>query len=182
MVRKVVPSTETGLRKVSKPVGVIDKKVKNIITDLKDTLEIQKEPEGVGLAAPQIGKNVRIFYANYKGFSRIVINPEIVKVVKKKKPTHKKVSSHDHHHEILEGCLSLPNFYGPLKRADSVTLKYLNEEGEDVIETFTGFHAQIILHEVDHLNGILFVDKLIEQKKKLYKLSSNDEWEEVKIV
>lgn len=181
MVRKIVLSTDLKLRKISKPVGTIDKKVKGIIKDLKDTLFTQKEPEGVGLAAPQIGKNIRIFLANYKGFTRLVINPEIIKVENIKKTKHKK-SEHEHEHEILEGCLSLVGYYGPLKRASKVTLKYLNEDGEDVLETFSGFHAQIILHEVDHLDGILFVDKLIEQKKKLYKINKNDEWEEVTIV
>lgn len=178
MIRKIVPSTDPNLRKTSKPVGNIDKKIRNLIQDLKDTLEIQKEPEGVGLAAPQIGKNIRIFYAKYKGFRRIIINPEIVKIDQKPK---KKPTQHNEDKEILEGCLSLPNYYGPLKRAESVTVKYLDEEGEDKIETFTGFHAQIVLHEIDHLNGVLFVDHLLEQKRKLYKLDKNDEWEEVEL-
>lgn len=176
MIRKIVQSGNPILRAKSKAVGKIDKKVLDLIQDLKDTLKKQKEPEGVGLAAPQIGKNLRVFIADYKNFQRVVINPEILKISDKphyaKAPRGKK--------EILEGCLSLPYYYGPLKRAEKLTLKYLNEKGEEVIEEFTGFNAQVILHEVDHLDGVLFVDRLLQDKKPLYKIEDN-EWEEVEI-
>ena len=177
MIRKIIQSGNPILRRKSKNIAKVDKKVQEIIRDLKDTLKTQKEPEGVGLAAPQIGKNLNIFIASYKNFQRVVINPEILKISGAKSEKLKVKSKK----EILEGCLSLPYYYGPLKRADKITVKYLNELGEDVIETFEGFHAQIVLHEIDHLNGILFVDKLLEQHKKLYKLDENDEWEEVEV-
>ena len=61
--------------------------------------------------------------------------------------------------------MSLPHYYGPLKREDYVKLKYLDEKGEEIIEEFKDFNAQIILHEIDHLNGFLFIDRLLEQKK-----------------
>ena len=80
----------------------------------------------------------------------------------------------------MEGCLSLPHYYGPLLRPDKVKAKYLNEKGDTVTETFHGFEAQIIQHEVDHLVGILFVDRLLEQKKPLFELV-DDEWQEVEI-
>jgi len=60
-------------------------------------------------------------------------------------------------------------------------LKYLNEKGEEITEDFEGFNAQIILHEVDHLDGILFIDRLLEDKKPLYKVEG-DEWEEVELI
>ena len=180
MIKKIVQSGSPILRKKSISVRKLDKKILALIQDLKDTLSIQKEPEGVGLAAPQIGKNLRVFVANYKGFERVVINPEIIKIEVKEKisEAEKKKQSKK---EILEGCLSLPYYYGPLKRAYKVTLKYLNEKGVEVLEDFTGFNAQIILHEIDHLNGILFVDHLLEEKKPLYKVDG-DEWEEVELV
>ena len=174
MVRKILNSKEPSLRQKSKPVSKMDKKVSQLISDLKDTLSVQKDPEGVGLAAPQIGKNVRIFVCDYKGFKRVVVNPEILKIEEKPRKSHAKHSKK----EILEGCLSLPNYYGPLDRADEVTVKYLDENGKNITETFTGFNAQIILHEIDHLNGILFLDRLFEQKKPLYKVEGS-EWEEV---
>lgn len=177
MIRKVLQSGNPILRKKSSLVKKIDKRVKEIIQDLKDTLATQKEPEGVGLAAPQIGKNVQIFIADYKKFKKIVINPKILKTEgPAETPQAKKEKN-----EILEGCLSLPYYYGPLKRADKITLEYLNEDGQTITEEFKDFNAQIILHEVDHLNGILFIDRLFEAKKPLYKVTG-DEWEEVELV
>lgn len=176
MICKIVQSGDPILRAKSKAVGKIDKKVLGIIKDLKDTLKTQKEPEGVGLAAPQIGKNLRIFVADYKNFQRTVINPEILELGKIEKTTGKMSKK-----EILEGCLSLPYYYGPLKRAGKITVRYLNEKGEKIEEKFKGFNAQIMLHEIDHLNGILFIDRLFEEKKPLYKVEG-DEWEEVELV
>lgn len=177
MIRKILQSNDPILRLKSKAVARVDKKTLTIVRDLKDTLAVQKEPEGVGLAAPQIGKNVRIFVANYKDFKRVVINPEVVKI----EPHSAKASrGKQSKKEILEGCLSLPYYYGPLKRAPKITIKYLNEKGEEVTETFEGFNAQIIMHEIDHLEGILFIDHLIKEKKPLYKVEG-DEWEEVEL-
>ncbi len=176
MIRKILQSGDLLLRQKSKPVAKIDKKVLKLVQDLKDTLGIQKEPEGVGLAAPQIGRSLRIFIADYKNFQRVVINPEILKISESKVISHKSKSRK----EILEGCLSLPYYYGPLKRAHKITAKYLNEKGEEIREDFEGFDAQIILHEIDHLNGILFIDRLFEEKKPLYKVEG-DEWEEVEL-
>jgi peptide deformylase len=177
MIQKILPSNDPILRRKSKPVIKVDKKVLKLIKDLKDTLSVQKDPEGVGLAAPQIGKNLRVFVANYKGFDRVVINPVLLKTekvpAKNGKPKSKK--------EILEGCLSLPYYYGPLKRAAKITVKYLNEKGEEITEVFEGFNAQIIMHEIDHLEGILFVDRLLKEKKPLYKVDG-DEWEEVELI
>lgn len=179
MVQKILRSGNPKLREISKPVKVIDNKVRAIIADLKDTLMAQKDPGGVGLAGPQIGKNIRIFVAGYKNFFRVVINPEIVE----SKPhfVHStSLRTSRGKNEILEGCLSLPNYYGPLKRAGYVKLKYLDENGEEIIEIFRDFPAQIILHEIDHLNGILFIDHLLKQKKPLYQLKG-EEWEEIKL-
>lgn len=178
MIRKIVLSNSPVLRKRSKPISKFDKKVKDLINDLKDTLEVQKDPEGVGLAAPQIGKNWRVFLAKDGDFQRVIVNPEILKIEKRtksRKPAKKSKR------EILEGCLSIPYYYGPLKRASRVTLKYLNESGASVTETFEGFRAQIILHEMDHLEGILFVDHIISNGKPLYRVDGN-EWEEVELL
>jgi peptide deformylase len=182
MIQKIIQSGEKKLREVSKPVLKVDKKILRLVQDLKDTLAVQKDPEGVGLAAPQIGVNLRIFAINFKNLKRIVINPEIISVLSTKR-LHRdagKVQS-TKRSEILEGCLSLPHYYGPLKREDYVKVKYLDENGKEVIEEFKDFDAQIILHEIDHLNGFLFIDRLLEQKKKLYKLDEKDEWEEVEL-
>lgn len=177
MIRKILQSGDPILRIKSKPVAAVDKKVKSLIADLKDTLSIQKDPEGVGLAAPQIGKNLQVFVCNYKNFERVVINPKILNIQEQTQAAKAKRSKH----EILEGCLSLPYYYGPLKRAKSIKVEYLNEKGESITEVFEDFIAQIILHEIDHLNGVLFIDHLLKEKKPLYKVE-DDEWEEVELV
>ena len=82
--------------------------------------------------------------------------------------------------EPLEGCLSLPHFYGPVARATYITISYTNESGEQVTETFKGFLAHIVQHEIDHLKGILFVDHILEQDSPLYHMHG-DEWEEVEL-
>ncbi|HJX59456.1 peptide deformylase [Candidatus Woesebacteria bacterium RBG_19FT_COMBO_47_8] len=175
MIRKIVGSKDPVLRRISKPVKKVDKKVTNLIKDLSDTLSAQKDPEGVGLAACQIGINLRVFVMA-KGKEIVpVINPEIVEVSKKQG-----YASHKEH-SILEGCLSLPNYYTPLKRATTVKIKYLTPEGKEKVEEFTGFTAQIVQHEIDHLNGIMFVDRLLEQKKTLYKMEGG-EWVEVELI
>lgn len=176
MVQKVLQSQDPRLRQVSKPIKRLDKKVLGLIQDLKDTLAIQKNPEGVGLAAPQIGKNLRVFLISYKEIKRVVINPEILKTGVKNVLSKEKNGG-----EIMEGCLSLPNFYGPLKRANYVKIKYLDEEGREKTEEFNNFFAQIVLHEIDHLEGVLFVDRLLSEKKPLYRLDGK-EWEEVDLV
>jgi peptide deformylase len=183
MVQKITQSGNPILRRVSKPIQKIDKKILKLVQDLKDTLAVQKDPEGVGLAAPQIGINLRAFAIDFKSLKRIVINPEVIEIKKSQSTVH---SSRSKKSEILEGCLSLPHYYGPLTRDNYVKLKYQTLSTVDgslttVIEEFKDFNAQIVLHEIDHLNGFMFVDRLLEQKKKLYKLDSNDEWEEVEI-
>ena len=177
MVRTVIGVKDPRLRKVSSPVVKIDKKIKSIIVDLRDTLAIQKDPEGVGLAACQIGKNLRIFLIEYRKVKKVVINPEIIKITRKAKSTKAKKTSGD---SLMEGCLSLPNYYAPLKRNPAVKLSYLDETGQKITEVFRDFLAQVVLHEIDHLDGIIFIDRLLEQKLPLFKLTG-DKWEEVEL-
>ena len=81
----------------------------------------------------------------------------------------------------MEGCLSIPHYYGPIRRLQKIQLKYLDEKGEERNENIEGLKAQIIMHEIDHLNGVLFIDRLLEQKQKLYELVEG-EWEEVDLI
>ena len=181
MIREILNSKNPRLRTISKPALGVDKKIKELIKDLKETLLIQKDPEGVGLAAPQIGKNVRVFVITPDSKIKVIINPEVVKTETENKKEEKTSKvQHPPGRKIMEGCLSLPNFYGPIKRNKKITIKYLNEYGEAKTETFSGIEAQIIQHEIDHLNGILFVDRLLEQKKPLYEYIDG-EWEEVEL-
>lgn len=172
MIRKILETKNPILRQRSKPVVKIDKKILALAKDLQDTLLVQKDPVGVGLAAPQIGKSLRIFVVKDKNKIRTIINPEVISVSTAKKRKGK--------NEIMEGCLSLPNYYGELKRANLIKLKYQNLKGKEVVEIFGGFSAQIIQHEMDHLEGILFIDKLLKQNIPLYKYDNKTkDWEMV---
>jgi len=178
MIRKIVDAKTAVIRKQTVKVGKVDKKILKLISDMKDTVLNEKEPEGVGLAAPQVGKSLQIFVINFEGRLEAFINPKIIKISKAPKPVKEPASSKT----PLEGCLSIPHYYGPVNRPQSLTLEYINEDSKKKTEKFKGFISQIIQHEVDHLNGVLFTDHLLEQKGKLFKLSKDktgDYWEEV---
>ncbi len=146
MIKEILTEPNPILRKKSQK--VIDfnaRKTKKIIQDLKDTLIACKE--GLGLAAPQIGINLRIFALNVKNEILIFINPEI---------THFSIK------ESLEeeGCLSVPGAIGKVKRVSKVVMKYYDENGKKHKIKAKGIIAQAFQHEIDHLNGILYIDKI----------------------
>jgi peptide deformylase len=178
MILKIIDVKNPILRLKAKPVSKFDKKIKALARDMEDTLENQKDPEGVGLAAPQVAKSLQLFIINYRNQKKVIINPKIIEISKEKATPKTKKGKNS----ILEGCLSLPHYYGPIKRNKSIKLEYKNLEGKEIIEEFNGFMAQIVQHEIDHLNGITFIDRIIEQKAPLYKFKGNDNWEEVDLV
>jgi peptide deformylase len=107
---------------------------------------IMREANGVGLAAPQIGVPLRVFVAEVNKKFYAFVNPEIVKT-----------SSEEEYFE--EGCLSLPGVYGEVRRPSKIVMTALNERGERVKVKAWGLLARVFQHEIDHLNGMLFVDK-----------------------
>jgi peptide deformylase len=176
MVQKILNVKDPVLRLQAKKVRKIDKKILRIIEDMKDTLAAQDDPEGVGLAAPQIGRSYRIFLMKYKKLSDIIINPEVISRVKPPQPV-KNVEPN----KPLEGCLSLPHYYGPISRTNKIKIKYIDESGTVQVKEFRGFPAQIVEHEIDHLNGILFIDRIVEQGTPLFHYTKG-EWEEVELI
>lgn len=189
MIYKVLSVKEPTLRQKSKPVKKLDKRIKRLIVDMKKTLRAQKDPEGIGLAAPQVGKNLRIFMMKPGEKIEVIINPEVIEKKNKLKVSGRKGAKEspkskeklEHKEKIMEGCLSLPHFYGPLKRAELIKIRFLDDKGKEKVKTFKGLKAQIVQHEIDHLNGILFVDRLLEQKGRLYEYA-NGQWSEVELV
>lgn len=161
----------------TKTVENIDVNIKKIVSNMEKALIAQNDPPGVGLAANQVGLDLSIFIikTSEKTKTKIFINPKIIKLGsgdierKRKDPTHKKRSKIK-----LEGCLSIPRIWGPVKRKDRVFLKYQDINGKEYLKWFTGFEAIIIQHEMDHLNGIVFTQRAIEQKGQLYR-EENDE-------
>jgi len=185
---KLVTAPNSVLSNTAKPVLKVDSAVIKIIEGMKKTLLSAADPKGVGLAAPQIGKSLRIFITKPTDESEIsvFINPEIKEkssekdyIKRSKKNTSKRAS------KKLEGCLSLPNIWGPVLRSPSLTLSYLDEKGIHHEQKFSGFMATIIQHEMDHLEGTLFPKLVLEQKGILYKSHKNrageDEFEEMEI-
>ncbi len=150
-----------------------DKFLPNFLKDMEESLLSASDPKGVGLAAPQIGTSLAIFITKPTEKSKIsvFINPVIIEADEIEKKKEKRVKK-------LEGCLSLPDIWGEVLRAPSVTLSYFDEKGKKKTKKFTGFMATIVQHETDHLNGILFPKHVLEQKGKLYKSHKNDKGED----
>lgn len=202
MVRKILRTTDPRLRQASVPVKKVDKKLLTLLRDMEETLDAQNDPEGLGIAAPQVGVFQRLFVLKPpKNKLQVFINPKIIKLSEKTNDQKVKMENEKWKMEptgLMEGCLSLPHYYGPVQRAQSVTIKYQVPQmsprggstsgGEDSKwkmenreETFKGFLAHIIQHEIDHLNGIFFVDHLLRTGRKLYQMK-NKEWFEVQLI
>lgn len=168
-----------------------DKSLLLLLKQMEDALLSASDPKGVGLAAPQIGKPLSIFLAKPSEKSKIYvfINPRIVetddRLTNTKRKLSKAKSASGGRVRKLEGCLSLPTIWGEVLRAPSVILSYQDESGQKKTKKFSGFMATIIQHEMDHLGGILFPRRVLEQKGRLYKSSKNekgeDEFEEIEI-
>jgi peptide deformylase len=176
----IVTAPDPVLRQTTKPVTAVDKRLLSIIKDMTETLLAAKNPEGVGLAAPQIGIPLSLFLIrpDPKQPPQLFINPEIVKFSQALQTPKKKSG-------VYEGCLSLPGHYAPISRSLSVTVKFQKLDPEHltlstVQEVFSGFPAHIIQHEIDHLNGILFIDRVLEQNTKLYQVSGST-WHEISL-
>ena len=166
----------------SKTIGQIDKKILDVVSQMKRTLIEKDNPKGVGLAAVQIGIPLKIFVTKPEENSEmdVFINPEIIEYSKNlaeiERPASAKASTSKE--KKLEGCLSIPNVWGYLKRPKTVKLKYLDINGQTQTKVFSGFMATIVQHETDHLNGILFTQRVLEQKQKLYRIEDDEKGEE----
>jgi len=147
------------LRQKAKRVGKIDGSIKKLIADMWDTLHA--EPGRVGLAAPQIGVSLRVIIIGIPEEDEVtLINPELVKKSGER--------------TVDEGCLSVPGYFSEVNRAESVTVKGRNQEDREVRLKATGLLAQALEHEIDHLNGSLYVDH-IEDISQLQKVSAEPE-------
>jgi peptide deformylase len=164
-MKKIITIPNQTLRKEAKLVTKVDKKLKKFVSEIEDTLTKKRNPRGVGLAAPQIDKLWRIFSMNLDGIETF-INPKIVK--KSKDLTF----GPDKEDPIMEACLSMPGFYGPVPRNSWIEVEYQSLDGEKLIEKksrFEDFPARVFQHELDHLNGILFTDHSLKYELPVYK-------------
>ena len=148
---EILKMGEETLREVSSPVPCINEEIKILIDEMFITL---KKSNGIGLAAPQIGKNIRLFIVQLEEDSGMVfINPEVIR-------------TSNEQCSMEEGCLSIPKVYEKVIRPKDVTLQYMDINGKKQLIQATGLLARVIQHEYDHLNGVLFVDRLEETIKE----------------
>ena len=148
-LRNVVKIGEDTLRKKTKIVEKFDKNLWQLLDDMADTMY---KNAGMGLAAPQVGILKKIVVMEVNGAFFEMINPEII-------------SQSTETNEDEEGCLSVPNRHGIVARPNQITVKFQDRFGYDMIITGENLFARCVCHEVDHLNGILFVDKIIKETK-----------------
>jgi peptide deformylase len=147
------------LHQKAKRVRKIDESIQKLIDDMIETMECTGG--AAGLAAPQVGIPLQVIVIDLPESGLItLINPQIVK------------SSGEH--EVMEGCLSLPGYRGLIKRAESVTVKGRDRNGKEVRIKGEGLLAQALQHEVDHINGVVYVDHL-ESMDNLFKAEPEDE-------
>ncbi|MEA3355605.1 MAG: peptide deformylase [Patescibacteria group bacterium] len=152
------------LRKKSKPITKITPKIKKLAQDLiNTTIPDPKEPLGVGLAAPQINISKRIFVAMMPDKKiTIIINPQIIKSSKKM------LSNLSKNNQFLEGCLSIPGYYGFVDRPIKIKATYQTLKGLTKTVTLKSPFSSYFQHELDHLNGVLFIDHIKKSNNQLY--------------
>lgn len=170
MVLPIIAYGDPVLRKVGKDITKDYPKLDELILNMKETM---KNAQGVGLAAPQIGKDIRLFLIDaspfaesdeleeeekefLKGFKRTFINAQIIE-------------EEGEEWVFNEGCLSIPNINEDVSRNETIHIEYLDENFEKKTDSLSGLAARIFQHEYDHIEGVLFTDKLSSLKKRLLK-------------
>lgn len=168
---KIVTIPHESLRQEADLVTSVDKKVLQFVADLQKTLKNKQNPQGVGLAAPQVDKNLAIFTtlldtADGKLEQRLFVNPRIIDA------SDELILGPNEDETQLEGCLSMPSIYGPVFRHQWTKFSFQTIEGTELIdheEVFADFAARVMQHELDHLHGILFTDRALKDNLPVYK-------------
>ena len=170
MVLPIMAYGSPVLRKMGSTITEYYPNLEELISNMRETM---KNARGVGLAAPQIGAEIRLFLVDtspfseddelseeereiLKNFNKIFINPKIL-------------SEEGNDWAFNEGCLSIPNINEDVIRKDTLTIEYLDENFKKHVETINGLVARVVQHEFDHIEGVLFTDKLSSLKKRLLK-------------
>ncbi len=153
-IRSILTVPDPVLKQVSKPVATVTDETRALMDDM---LETMYDAPGIGLAAVQIGVPLRVIVMDLAKEGeppepRYFVNPEIIETAGEKQA-------------YEEGCLSVPDFYDEVERPKQVRLRYLNYKGEKVEELAEGMYAVCIQHEMDHLQGTLFIDHLSRLKR-----------------
>ncbi len=162
----VIVAPNTRLRVQTKPIKKTTSALLNTLKEMIKLTQTFKDPEGVGLASTQIGLEESFFVAKMidqdgKEEFKAFINPQILSLGKRAK-------------KYFEGCLSIPKYFGDVNRSLIAKVTYQDENGQAHTKTIKGVNAWIFQHEMDHLNGVLFVDKVLQQHGKMYKFTGKD--------
>jgi peptide deformylase len=173
-IRKIVlyAQNSAALRRKSKPVKGVGSGVRNLIRDLKDTLA--QSADGVGLAAPQIGVHRRVVVVRLGGMAEdrepdppiALINPQVIKAAEEQRD--------------FDGCLSFPGLYAETVRPHYLRVAGLDERAKSFDRAFKGFDAVVVHHELDHLDGVLFIDR-VESLEDLYRVEADGHGEAVRV-
>ena len=167
MIRPIYTYGQPILRNANQTVEADYPHLKALVSDMFDTMH---QAEGIGLAAPQIGLSIRLFvidadslsdkYPECANFKRVMINPEILE-------SSKETVSFE------EGCLSFPGIHEKVIRAEKIRIKYVDEDFNAHEEYLDGFAARVVLHEIEHLEGHVFIDTISPIRKQLIKSKLN---------
>ena len=130
-------------------------KVTSELVEFADSMEALMRPTGVGLAAPQVGRSEAFFIYDVGDGLRLIVNPQILE---------RKGAASDE-----EGCLSVPDFTGNVERRSALGVRYLTIDGGEAELETSGFEAVVLQHEIDHLDGVLFLDRIANVKRDLFK-------------
>ncbi|NNC82500.1 MAG: peptide deformylase [Flavobacteriales bacterium] len=175
MTLPIVAYGDPVLKKICEPIDPDHPELGGLIEDMFETMY---EASGVGLAAPQIGKSIRLFIVDaspfaedenleeeerkfLKDFKRVFINAEMVE-------------EEGELWEFEEGCLSIPDIREAVKREPTITINYLDADFNEQEETLTGYAARVVQHEYDHIEGVLFTDRIGSFRRRLLKGKLND--------
>ena len=168
-VLDIITYPDIRLKKVAEEVTTFNSKLKVFIQNLEDTMAAG--PGGVGIAATQVGVMQRIAIVDVSNYPRlknakhhghlILINPEILEWQGMKKGR--------------EGCMSVPDFTGNVIRAENIVLQAFDENGVQQKYEMEGFEARAVQHEIDHLDGLLFLDRLVSRRNDLFKRKVNQD-------
>jgi len=134
------------LRRRARPVGRVTAEIQRLANDM---VEVMRGANGVGLAAPQVGVSKRLFVAEVEERVHVLVDPEIVKMEGEEADT--------------EGCLSIPGLIGEVPRASHVVVKGKNRRGRGITVEADGLLARVFQHEIDHLDGVLFLDRVVDR-------------------
>lgn len=164
MIKPFISLPDEKIRQKSDEIVAFDKSLTALVKDLTDTAAAQTNPTALGLAAPQIGVFKRVFIARIRNRQSLsankfkpFVNARLIKASKKQ-------GAH------LEGCFSVQGIYGHVIRPLEVTVETQDISGKTITRNYKGLPARILQHEIDHLEGILFVDHTYQQNGKLFKI------------